>query len=431
MNFEKIKEIITEIYEEVITNKSGEVADYIPQLSQVNPDLFGISVCTIDGYKFDIGDTKEEFCLQSCSKPLSYCIARELNGLDGVHKHVGYEPSGGKFNAFILNKDGKPHNPLINAGSIMVCSLIEPDEEPSHKFDIIHKYYKRASANSHIGFDTAVFLSEKHHADRNISLAYYMRENGAFNDKMVPSKINETLELYFQACSITINTDTGAILSSTLANNGICPISQERIFETDVVRDCLSLMYMCGMYDYSGQFAFEIGLPAKSGVSGCIMLIVPNVMGVCIWSPRLDDNGNSVRGVEVCKKLNEKTNYIYHIFNNITNKLNQTKKENEQILPHILITASSKGDLNKIKQLHGKVDFNEGDYDNRTPLHLAATEGHLDVVQYFLENGVEADVKDRWGNTPYHEAHKQCNESDESEVYVQICDVIEKYIQAT
>ena len=132
--FSEIKKTITEIYHSLQENREGEVASYIPQLAKVNPDLFGISVCTVKGELFELGDHDIDFCLQSCSKPLTYCLARELYGLETVHSHVGYEPSGQRFNAFVLDETGHPHNPMINAGSIMVCSLIEPDKEPADRF---------------------------------------------------------------------------------------------------------------------------------------------------------------------------------------------------------------------------------------------------------------------------------------------------------
>ena len=294
MDIDNINNIVNEIYTELLSINEGNVADYIPQLANVNSELFGISICTVSGEIINIGDTNEYFCLQSCCKPLSYCISRELNNLEKVHKHVGYEPSGRSFNSFDLNNDNLPHNPLINAGAIMVSSLIEPDKEPADRFQLINKYYEKMCGNEPIGYDNTIFLSEQHHADRNISLAYYMRENKAFDKGVGPNEISKHLDLYFQCCSITITSQMGSIIAGTLANGGVCPTTNEAVFDSEISRDCLSLMYMCGMYDYTGQFAFEVGLPAKSGVSGCLLLVVPNKMGICIWSPKLDKMGKSV-----------------------------------------------------------------------------------------------------------------------------------------
>lgn len=318
---EEFHHIIKQCYENTVDNEGGEVATYIPQLAQVNPDLYGVSFCDCNGRLFNLGDTTQPFCLQSASKPLSYCFAREQEKESRapiVHEHVGYEPSGRAFNEFVLNRDGLPHNPLINAGAIMVSSLIQPQAEPSHRFEILQRFYTKMGGNRPgIGFDNAVFLSEKRHADRNISLAYYMRENGAFEGYPTASEIEEHLDLYFQSCSITANCEVAATIAATLANSGICPITQEQVVAPLVTKDALSIMYTCGMYDFSGQFSFQIGLPAKSGVSGCVLMCIPNVGGFCIWSPRLDVMGNSVRGVSFCLEFTRLTNSRFHMFHRI------------------------------------------------------------------------------------------------------------------
>tara|TARA_Y100000389_G_scaffold186194_3_gene206303 strand:- start:966 stop:2390 length:1425 start_codon:yes stop_codon:yes gene_type:complete len=403
------EELINSIYNDLINNTHGDVADYIPQLGKVNPDLFAISVCDINGDIINKGDYTIDFCIQSCSKPLSYCIAHELLGREHVHSRVGYEPSGQSFNAFVLNKKGLPHNPMINSGAIMVSSLIGRELEPSERFELIKDYYSRMCGNiGNIGFDNSVFLSEQHHADRNISLAYHMRENKSFGFPITPNQIQDSLNLYFQSCSILINSKLGAVIAATLANGGTCPITSDEIFNIDTVRDCLTLMYGCGMYDYSGEFSFQVGLPAKSGVSGCILLVVPGKMGICIWSPRLDGQGNSVRGIEVCKRIAKHLNL--HIFHNIfeikhDEILSPSKHEGKEVLIQKLISFASRGDLEEIKKLDNKIDFNIHDYDYRTPLHLACSEGHSDIVDYLVNTkNVDIKVKDRWGNTPISEA---------------------------
>ena len=217
MDNSDINKICKNIYNQLKSNNNGDVADYIPQLASVEPNKFAISICHVNGEIENFGNFNDSFCLQSCSKPLSYCIARELNNLEKIHKHVGYEPSGQAFNAFTLNRDKLPHNPMINAGAIMIASLIEPDKEPSKRFDLIRSFYQKMTGNiGKIGFDNSVFLSEKHHADRNISLAYYMRENLSFPKDVGPSEITSNLDLYFQCCSININSKLGAIMASTL-----------------------------------------------------------------------------------------------------------------------------------------------------------------------------------------------------------------------
>ena len=423
MDKKELQNFLDNLHNELKNTNGGKVADYIPELGKVNPKLFGISICTVEGDIYQVGDSEVDFCLQSTSKIFSYCVAREKLGRDFVHSHVGYEPSGRAFNAFVLNKQGLPHNPLINAGAIMIASLLEPDKEPSERFNLVKDYYNEIAGHiGKIGFDNSVFLSEKQHADRNTSLAYYMRENGAFQTQITPNQISANLDLYFQCCSILVNCKIGSSMAATLANGGICPITKKRVFKNDTIKDCLSLMYGCGMYDFSGQFAFEIGLPAKSGVSGCIMLVIPNKMGVCIWSPKLDEQGNSVKGIKVCRKIIEK--YNYHIFDNIVGNNNLNCELPKGVLIQQAISAASQGDLSTLKTLENKVNLSEGDYDKRTPLHLASSEGHINVVEYLLERKVDPSCKDRWGNTPLSEIELKSEQN-----FKEIKDLIEKHIK--
>ncbi len=431
------KELIDSIYISTKDITDGKVADYIPQLAKVNPNKYGISVFDIKGQGYSIGDTNDKFCLQSCSKPLNYCLARSLNS--DVHSHVGYEPSGRKFNSHVLNPDGLPHNPMINAGAIMVSSLIGADLEPSKRFELVNDFYHKLSGEREfikedkdsIGFDNTVYLSEGHHADRNVSLAYYMRENRAFKGNPSANDILNSLNLYFQCCSVTINTNIGAIMAATLANGGICPVSNERVIDTAIVRDCLSLMYQCGMYDFSGQFAFKIGLPAKSGVSGCLLLVIPNVAGICIWSPPLDNMGNPVRGIEFCKLFVEKTHNKYHIFHSVTHVEEQSLiPEDHETKVQKLISAAAQGELERIRELYFEgVNIESSDYDGRTPLHLASANGHFEVVRYLLELGLDKTMKDRWDNTAYDDANKIRTgfiEAEKKIPYDNICRLLEQ-----
>ena len=324
-----------------------------------------------------------------------------------MHNHVGREPSGQSFNELALNAKGLPHNPMINAGAMMSCSLIDRENNIADRFDKVNKIWKALCGGKEVSFNNSVYLSERQTADRNFALAYFMREKNAF-----PSKTNltETLEFYFQCCSIESCTYDLSVAAATLANAGTNPLTGDVIFQSSTVQNCLSLMLSCGMYDFSGEFAFKIGLPAKSGVSGALMLVIPNLMGISIWSPRLDELGNTVRGVEFCERLVE--HFSFHQYDTLignSSKINPRRIENELKASKVMevIYAASHGDLDEIFRLEAEgVSLNTADYDGRTPLHLAACEGQTEVVEYLISKQVDLNPKDRWGNTPLDDAIK-------------------------
>jgi glutaminase len=407
-DFPALTSDIDRMYRELLPVRTGSVADYIPQLGRVDPEQLAIAVCTIDGQRFSVGDARTAFCLQSVSKTVSYCLALEEHGADDVHRHVGREPSGQSFNELALNPRGLPHNPMVNAGAIMTSSLIRPDLDIADRFDHVAETWRRLTAGARVGFNNAIYLSERQTADRNFALGYSMRESGAFRPGV---DLQETLEFYFQNCSIEVDAEMLAIAAASLANAGVCPLTDDPVFSTGTVQSCLSLMSSCGMYDFSGEFAFTIGLPAKSGVSGALMLVIPGLMGICVWSPRLDELGNSVRGIEFCRKL--VAEYNVHVFDSLVDdrgrstKRDPRRKKNQTEIERVvaLTWAASQGDLNEVRALvAGGVDPSTADYDGRTALHLAAAEGQADVVRYLLSAGTEPAPVDRWGGTPLSDA---------------------------
>lgn len=312
---------LEEIFEQGRALEGGAVATYIPQLARVDARSYGAAACTIDGMRWAAGDAKTDFTAQSTMKPINYCIAVEELGVERVHEVVGREPSGRGFNELTLNKENRPHNPMINAGAIATCSLIKRGASVADRFDHVMEQWRRLGGGAKAGFSNAVYLSEKEKGDRNYALGYFMKEKKVFPED---TDLIDTLEFYFQCCSIETTCERSAVMAAALANGGVCPITNERIFRFETVRACLSLMYSCGMYDFSGEFAFTVGLPAKSGVSGAMMVVVPNVLGLCIWSPRLDALGNSVRGLAFCNELVRR--YNFHNYDDLVNSL-ETKRD--------------------------------------------------------------------------------------------------------
>lgn len=408
-DFKGFRDEIYQIYQQTRTIDSGAVADYIPQLARVPATKYGVSVCTVDGQVFSIGDANELFSIQSTCKPINYCLALEEQGEEEVHRHVGREPSGHSFNEITLDPQRRPHNPLINAGAIMCASMIKPQLSAAERFDYVQNTFRRLAGDLPVGFDNAVYLSEKATADRNFALGYFMRENGSFPEG---ADLLASLDFYFQCCSLQMTTASMAALGATLARAGACPLSGETILRADTVKHCLSLMSSCGMYDFSGEFAFSIGLPAKSGVSGALLIVVPNVMGLCVWSPPLDSMGNSVRGVEFCRRLVQK--YNLHNYDSLiagaSTKQDPRAQKYQTELEGVmtLCWASARGDLIAIQELLAAgVDVNAADYDGRTAIHLAASEGHARVVRFLVEHGARPEVADRWGGTPLADAQRE------------------------
>ena len=423
---------IERIYETTRRNRDGRPASYIPQLDLPEPqaDQYGIGLCTVDGQRHALGDSQVFFSLQSTCKPVNYCLALEEHGAEVVHSYIGHEPSGASFNELTLDKQNRPHNPMINAGAIMSSALIKLSDKrrtkgqsglgargwAGERFDYVMERWQALCGGEKPRFSTPVYLSERQTADRNFALSYFMREKEAFPEDV---ELHDVLEFYFQCCAIELNAEMMSVVAATLANGGICPISGERVFETRTVQHCLAMMSSCGMYDFSGEFAFTIGLPAKSGVCGGIMIVIPNVMGICSWSPRLDAHGNSVRGVAFCRQLVETFNFhSYDILAGNSRKrdprVSRTKLRASEV--NELIWAASKGDLGAIQhQVLRGARLACADYDLRTPLHLAAAENQIEVVSYFIEQkqrdpeGIDLNPRDRWGGTPLDDATLQGN----------------------
>uniref|UniRef100_A0A9J8CRP2 glutaminase n=1 Tax=Cyprinus carpio carpio TaxID=630221 RepID=A0A9J8CRP2_CYPCA len=306
-DFKSFTSHIDQIYESAKSLSGGQVADYIPQLAKFSSNLWGVALCTVDGQRYTAGETKVPFCLQSCVKPLKYAIAVHDHGTEYVHRFIGKEPSGLRFNKLFLNEEDKPHNPMVNAGAIVCTSLL--------------KYFLVVGR----------FQSERLSGDRNFAIGYYLKEKKVFCDKL------------------------------------------------------------------------------RLSVSGGILLVVPNVMGIMCWSPPLDKLGNSVRGIQFCTDLVQLCNF--HNYDNLRHfakKLDPRREGGDQRVKSVinLLFAAYTGDVSALRRFAlSSMDMEQRDYDSRTALHVAAAEGHTEVVRFLLEAcKVNPVPRDRWGNTPMDEA---------------------------
>lgn len=292
-----LRDTLRELHARLASNMEGRVADYIPELAKASPASFGISVMTTSGVTVEVGDCSDLFTIQSVSKPFVFGLALEDLGLDGVLSKVGVEPTGEAFNAIVLDeKSNRPFNPLVNSGAIATADLIQGSDYPERVRRMLEMFGNYCGREVFI--DNSVFLSERLTGHRNRAMAHLMR-----NFNMMSERFEEALELYFQQCSILVSAHDLAVMGATLANGGVNPVTGKRAISTGNVKYLLSVMLSCGMYDYAGEWAFRIGLPAKSGVGGGIVAVVPGVLGIGIYSPPLDAKGNSVRGVKACSEL--------------------------------------------------------------------------------------------------------------------------------
>jgi glutaminase len=292
----QLQDIINGVYKKYKDVDDGAVATYIPELGKANPKDFGICLATVDGHIFTAGDWEQEFTIQSMCKPFAFQMALEQHGREHVLKHVGVEPSGDPFNSIELDpRTSRPFNPMINAGAIAIASLIKQPNDAG-----VAKYVEQLSkaAGRGLRIDESVLMSETLTGNRNRAIAYLMR-----NFDIIDDDVNGTLQQYFAECSLLVNCKDMAMMAATLANMGANPVSGERVFDFETIKYVLTVMFTCGLYDFAGGWAYEVGVPAKSGVAGGIFAVVNRQLGIGVYSPKLDAQGNSVRGILACKEL--------------------------------------------------------------------------------------------------------------------------------
>jgi glutaminase len=289
---------------------SGAVADYIPELGKADPAHFGISLATLDGHVYEVGDTTIPFTIQSMSKPFVFALALDTLGAARVESAIGVEPSGDPFNSIRLNAENHPFNPMVNAGAI-ACSGLIHEAKGDGAFDYIRQALGRFAGRD-LDVDEAVYCSESMTGDRNRAIGYLLRTNAVIKDNVV-----SVLDVYFRQCAILVTARDIAVMAATLANRGINPVTGEQVLTPYAISRTLSVMTSSGMYDYAGEWIYRVGIPAKSGVGGGILAALPARLGLGSYSPKLDKHGNSVRGIKVCEALS--AHYDLHMLNRSDN----------------------------------------------------------------------------------------------------------------
>lgn len=291
-----VLEELVEKYREV--GRRGKLADYIPELAKQDPMSLGVAIRMVDGEEYSAGDCPLTFTLQSISKVITLILALIDHGEDTVFSRVGMEPTGDPFNAIYkleMYSPGKPLNPMINAGALVVSSLIEGNTV-NQRLQRVLALVRDMADNHEIGVNTAVYHSERATGHRNRAMAHFLKEFGMIDD------VESTLELYFQQCAIAVNCRDLAHMGLCLARYGVNQSGQQ-VIPRELARLVKTFMVTCGMYNASGEFAIYVGIPAKSGVSGGILASVPDKMGIGVFGPALDEKGNSIAGSALLRAL--------------------------------------------------------------------------------------------------------------------------------
>lgn len=299
---------ITKIYNKLKHTTGGKNASYIPQLAKVNPDLYAISIYTIDGQRFDVGDYKKEFAIESCSKVFSLALALETFGIPVLKKKIGTYESSSEFNSVSATDTSENHtmNSFNNGGAMATTSLLFDKDKKKFEKKIIDNMSNFAGRKLHI--DQNIYNSEISNSEHNLSLAYLLKSYKRFY-----SDVPTTVDVYTRQCSTMVTTQDVAIMAATLANRGINPKTKKQVMREANIPYILTHMITNGLYNESENWMTDVGMPAKSGVSGLLLIVVPGIMGIGIASPPIDKRGNSTKGIKTAKLLaklfSKKLNY--------------------------------------------------------------------------------------------------------------------------
>ena len=301
---ELVEAVVKEAYEKFKNDPNGKNADYIPYLAQVDSKLFGVAVVTTDNQVFTLGDVNYSFSIQSISKVFTLALAMEELGPDKVFEKVGSEPTGRPFNSPLAVVDMPTHtgNPLVNAGAIATTSLIS-GRDAADKWNKILNFYSKAAGEKLVLIDE-VYKSEAATNTGNKALSMLL----AKYDRIYADPF-ESVDIYTKQCSVGVNAAQLARMGATLANNGVNPLTGEQVIKREDIPHILSTMTMAGLYDGSGGWAWHVGLPAKSGVGGGIVAVVPGKGAIAVFAPPLDEAGNSVKAQEVIEYVAQKLSY--------------------------------------------------------------------------------------------------------------------------
>jgi len=346
------------------SDHGGEVAHYIPELAKADPDHFGISLATLDGHVYEVGDTSVPFTIQSMSKAFVFALALDTLGAEHVESVIGVEPSGDPFNSIRLNAENHPFNPMVNAGAI-ACSGLIREAKGDGAFEYIRWALGRF-AGRELEMDEAVFASESTTGDRNRAIGYLLR-----NSTVIKADVGAVLEVYFRQCSVLVTARDIAIMAATLANRGVNPVTGEQVMTPYAISRTLSVMTSSGMYDFAGEWIYRVGIPAKSGVGGGILAALPARLGLGSYSPRLDSHGNSVRGIKVCEALS--AHYDLHMLNRSDDSRNSIiadynigkSASRRSRRPHERKILSAHHHDVRVLELVGTLSFSNVDYVSR------------------------------------------------------------------
>ena len=302
-----IQDYLQDLYVRHASLREGEVATYIPELAKANPDWFGICLVTTEGHVYEVGDSRQNFTIQSISKPFVYGLALEDNTRAEVLKKISVEPTGDAFNAISLEPGtGRPRNPMINAGAIAAAGLIA-GKKPATRWQRVLDMFSLYTGRE-VTLDEAVYQSESSTGHRNRAIGHMLRNFDILTETPEP-----VVDLYFKQCSLSVTCRDLGVMAATLASSGVNPLTGRQAIRGEYVESILSVMGSCGMYDYAGEWLYRVGMPAKSGVAGGVIAVLPGQLGIGVFSPRLDSRGNSVRGLAVCNDISR--DFDLHLFN--------------------------------------------------------------------------------------------------------------------